>query len=100
MTDDSRIIWAYTEGHLREWMEGLYRYYSNGGGYHYQFPDPTSLTPEQVEELYRRIKYRLDIHVDFPDQGIEAYAWPSLEVMGIISEQPCVCNTEKTRVSR
>ena len=63
MTDDSRIIWAYTEGHLREWMEGLHRYYSNGGngGYHYQFPDPASLTSEQVEELYRRVKHILDV---------------------------------------
>ena len=90
MTDDSRVIWAYTEGHLREWVEGLYRYYSNGGGhgYHYRFPNPASLTPEQVDELYRRIKHILDIHMDFPDQGIEEYAWQSLETMGLISERP------------
>ena len=90
MTDDTRIIWAYTEGHLREWMEGLHRYYANGGngGYRYHFPDPASLTPEQVEELYRRVKHILDIHMDFPDQRIEEYAWQSMEEMGLISEQP------------
>ena len=46
MTDDSRIIWAYTEGSLREWMEQTHRYYENGDdrGSHYQFPDPASLT--------------------------------------------------------
>ena len=89
MTDDSRVIWAYTEGHLREWMEGLRRYYSNGDhhGYHYRFPDPTSLTSKQVDELYRRIKHILDIHMDFPDQGIEEYAWQSLETMGLIGER-------------
>ena len=90
MTDDSRIIWAYTEGHLREWMAGLHRYYANGGngGYRYNFPDPASLTPEQADELYRRIKHILDIHMDFPDQGIQEYAWQSMEAMGLISEQP------------
>ncbi len=71
-------------------MEGLHRYYSDGGchGYHYRFPDPASLTSEQVDELYRRIKHILDIHMDFPDQGIEEYAWQSLETMGLISERP------------
>ena len=89
MTDDARIIWAYTEGHLREWMEGLHRYYSNSErhAYHYRFPDPACLTPEQVNELYRRIQHILDIHMDFPDQGIEEYAWQSLEEMGLISER-------------
>ena len=88
MTDDPRIIWAYTEGHLRKWMDGLHRYYRNGGngGYHYQFPDPGSLSSEQVDELYRRIKHILDIHMDFPDQGIEEYAWQSLTEMGLITE--------------
>ena len=89
MTDDSRVIWAYTEGQLREWMEGLHRYHSKGdsGSYRYQFPDPASLSSEQVDELYRRIKHILDIHMDFPDQGIEEYAWQSLETMGLINKQ-------------
>lgn len=83
MTDDSRIIWAYTEGHLREWMRGLHEYHRDEPIY--CFPDPATLSSEQVDELYRRIKHILDIHMDFPDQGIEEYAWQSLAAMGLIT---------------
>ena len=86
MTDDGRVIWSYTEGHLREWMEGMHEEYQDGR--FYQFPDPASLSSEQVDELYRRIKHILDIHMDFPDQGIEEYAWQSLETMDLINTQP------------
>ena len=84
MTDDSRIIWAYTEGHLRQWTWGLHEYYR--GDLRYDFPDPAALSSEQVDELYRRIKHILDIHMDFPDRGIEEYAWQSLTAMGLIAE--------------
>ena len=82
MTDDSRIIWAYTEGHLHEWMRRLHEYYK--GDSRYDFPDPATLSSAQVDELYGRIKHILDIHMDFPDQGIEEYAWQSLTAMGLI----------------
>ena len=90
MTDDSRIIWAYTEGSLREWMEQTHRYYQNSDdrGFHYQFPDPASLSPDQVDELYRRIKHDLDINFDFPDQGILESAWQAMTEMDLITERP------------
>ena len=89
MTDDARIIWAYTEGDIRQWLEQTYRYYRNDDdpGYHLQFPDPASLTPDQVDELYRRIKHDLDINFDFPDQGILETAWQALTEMGLIKER-------------
>ena len=86
MTDDSRIIWSYTEEHLRGWMRGMHEYYR--GHPRYDFPDPATLSREQVDELYRRIKHILDIHMDFPDQGIEEYAWQSLTAMGLIISEP------------
>ena len=87
MTDDTRVIWAYTEGQLREEMQRLHHHYSNGGspGYNYEFPDPASLTPDQVDGLYRRIKHDLDINFDFPDQGILESAWQAMTKMGLIT---------------
>ena len=52
MTDDTRIIWAYTERHLREWMQDMHEQYRDGD--YFDFPDPASLTAEQIEDLYRR----------------------------------------------
>ena len=49
-------------------------------------PDPESLSPEQVDELYCRIKAVIDIHMDFPDQRFWETVWQALAEMGLVQE--------------
>ena len=82
MTDDSRIIWAFTEKHLREWMEGLYEDFQDGD--YYRFPNPEEITPEQLEELYRRLGPMIDVS-DGPLPAVHSFVWMLLEDMGLIT---------------
>ena len=83
MTDDGRVIWAYTEGHLREWMAGMHEEYQDGRCY--EFPDPASLTPEQVNDLYQRLN-RLVENSDGPKDDMREFVWMLLEDMGLIRD--------------
>ena len=82
MTDDSRIIWSFTENHLREWMEGLYEHYQSGE--YCRFPNPAELTREQTDELYRRLGPMID-NSDGPLPAIQEFVWMLMEDMGLIT---------------
>lgn len=83
MTDDSRIIWAYTEGHLHEWMRGMHEEYRDGR--FYEFPDPAALTSQQVDELYQRLNWLVE-HSDGPRDEMREFAWFVLQDMGLIRD--------------
>ena len=84
MTDDTRIIWAYTERHLREWMQGMHEQYRDGD--YFDFPDPASLTAEQIEDLYRRINATTETS-DGPILGMQDFAWMIMMDLGLIRDK-------------
>ena len=51
----------------------------------YEFPDPATLTPEQVEELYQRLN-RLVENSDGPRDDMREFAWYLLHDMGLIRD--------------
>jgi hypothetical protein len=83
MTDDSRIIWSYTEGHLHEWMRGMRQEYQDGT--RYDFPDPASLAPDQVDALYHRLNSLVE-NSDGPRDDMREFAWYVLQDMGLIRD--------------
>ncbi len=83
MTDDFRVIWSYTERHLREWMEGMHEEYQDGTLF--EFPDPRSLTPDQIDAVYRRLHDIVE-NSDGPRDDMREFAWYILSEMGLIRD--------------
>ena len=83
MSEQPKIIWAYTEAHLRQWMEALHEDHQDSQSI--RFPHPDSLSDEQLADFSRRISQTIE-NSDGALPAIHGFAWMILENMGIISQ--------------
>ncbi len=55
-------------------------------GDYFDFPDPASLTAEQIEDLYRRINATTETS-DGPILGMQDFAWMIMMDLGLIRDK-------------